>query len=300
MTSGKTKFQAFLEAEVNKTKGIYYPVKAGLFRRHFVKSLPCSKLHPNPNDEFCFPDIGPNYEIIANYREIFLGIRDFVAKTEFEESEVREPIVVEKISPDGYMILNGHHRWAAALQIGLKRLPVQIVDLTQETDIQKMLRATGFHKRVTLDLDEVVFCPDSDSCLEKGLPFPANRIFKERIRLGIPALFHTLNSKGYDIWIYTAKYYSLDYLRRYFWHYRVHVTGIVTGTARKGPPGTNTMKELEKVLETKYKSTVHIDNDMVLRTFRGERGFEDYPLNAPASGWSRKVVEIIERMKPHE
>ena len=296
----KTKLQAFLEAEVNKTKGMYYPVKAGLFRRYFVKKLPCGKLHPNPNDEFCFPDIGPNYEIISKYAKEYLIIKDSGANAEFYKSEAREPILVERISPDGYMILNGHHRWAAALQIGLKRLPVQIVDLTQETDIQKMLRATGFHKRVTLDLDEVVFRPDSDSCLEKGLPFPANRIFKERIRLGIPALFHTLKSKGYDIWIYTAQYYSLDYLKRYFWHYRVRVTGIVTGTARKGPAGTDTMKEMEKLLETKYKSTVHIDNDMVLRTFRGERNFEDYPLEAPASGWSREVVEIIEGMKPHE
>ena len=28
---------------------------------------------------------------------------------------LEDPIVVEKVHPDGYMILNGHHRWAASM-----------------------------------------------------------------------------------------------------------------------------------------------------------------------------------------
>ena len=72
-----TEFSTFLQAEVSKVKGIAYPVKAGFLRRVFVKTAPCSKLHPNPNDEFCFPDIGPNEEIMAHYRELY---RDLVAR----------------------------------------------------------------------------------------------------------------------------------------------------------------------------------------------------------------------------
>ncbi|MBP3241914.1 MAG: ParB N-terminal domain-containing protein [Oribacterium sp.] len=33
-----------------------------------------------------------------------------------------DPIIVEKMYPDGYMILNGHHRWAAATRLGLKKV----------------------------------------------------------------------------------------------------------------------------------------------------------------------------------
>ena len=29
-----------------------------------------------------------------------------------------EPLIVEKVHPEGYMLLNGHHRWAAALKTG--------------------------------------------------------------------------------------------------------------------------------------------------------------------------------------
>ena len=101
--------------------------------------------------------------------------------------------------------------------------------------------------RVSFDLDEVLFVSPQTHKTEPALPFPLNRIYKERIRLGIPALFHALRGRGYDIWIYTAGYYSLDYLKYYFRHYRVPVTGIVTGTARKAPAGSGILKELEKL-----------------------------------------------------
>ena len=45
---------------------------------------------------------------------------------------VNEPIPVEKMYPEGYMILNGHHRWAAALRLGQPEIPVKIVNLTHE------------------------------------------------------------------------------------------------------------------------------------------------------------------------
>ena len=48
----KTDFQVFLDQEVNKVKGVYYPVKAGFPRRLLIKRASCKKLHPNPEDEF--------------------------------------------------------------------------------------------------------------------------------------------------------------------------------------------------------------------------------------------------------
>ena len=207
--------------------------------------------------------------------------------------------MVEKMSPEGYMILNGHHRWAAASRVGIKKLPIKIVDLTQETDIRKMLQSSGFDRRVTLDLDEVVFCAENDPPLEKRLPFPMNRTYKERIRLGIPALFHALSSLGYDIWIYTAKYYSLNYLRYYFKHYHVHVTGIVTGTTRKAPVHSNTMKELEKMLDSKYKSTVHIDKHMILCTSTGSQDFEEHQLSGSSDTWSREIIDYLGERRLH-
>ena len=292
-----TQFEAFLAEEVRKVKGISYPVKAGFLRQLFIKKAPCSKLHPNPDDEFCSPEIGPNYEIMTRYAADYRKVGSNPNDMQFLDSSIREPIEVEKIYPDGYMILNGHHRWGGAIQAGMDTLQIKIVDLTQKSDVQKMLEKSGFTRRVTLDLDETVFRPESDPCLEKRLRFPLNRFYKERLRLGIPALFHMLNASGYDIWIYTASYYSVNYLQYYLKHYRVHVTGIVTGTARKSPAGTDTRKALETMLESRYKSTVHIDKDSVIRTFTGSHSFEEFSLSGAPETWSREVMDVFEKMK---
>ena len=298
MKKGATEFESFLADEINKVKGIYYPVKAGLLRRALIRKAACRKLHPNPHDEFCLPEIGPDYRIISRYESDYRKVKDDPDNLKYIDGSVREPIDVERIHPDGYMILNGHHRWAAACRVGVRRIPVRIVDLTQESDIRKMMAASGSDRRVTLDLDEVVFRPDGTPCLEKTLSFPLGRIYKERLRLGIPALFSMLERSGYDIWVYTARYYSLEYLQNYFRHYRIRVAGIVTGTARKGP--AEARKALETLFNAKYRSTVHIDNEAVIRTLTGSRTFSEYRLSGADETWSREVMDVFEKMKKDE
>ena len=218
MADQVTNFKEFLDEEVNRVLGVYYPVRAGFLRRKFCKKAPCRALHPNPEDEFCFPDIGPNYGIISKYQEQYRRGAQF--KNGYDEGSILEPIMVQKLKPDGYMILNGHHRWAAAYLNGLKSIKVEIVDLTQKDMIINALRNSRHDKRVTLDLDEVVFCPEDFPLCEKPLPYLLRKRYKERVRLGIPALFQYLKRQGYDVWVYSARYYSVNYLRQLFFHYR--------------------------------------------------------------------------------
>ena len=117
--------------------------------------------------------------------------------------------------------------------------------------------------RVSFDLDEVVFRPAGDDGMEKSLPFPLRNIYKQRLRRGIPALFRYLNKKGYDIWVYTAGYYSADYIQRLFRKYGVHVTGAVTGTGRKTSGSAEEKKKMETLIAAKYPETVHIDGETV-------------------------------------
>ena len=296
----KTEFQVFLEEEINKVKGVYYPVRAGFLRRTFIKKAACSKLHPNPEDEFCDPEVGPNYEIISGYERDYRKAGGVVDNLRYMGSGAAEPLMVEKTRPEGYMILNGHHRWAAALRIGMKKIRIQIADLTQEKDIRRMIEKSRSDRRVTLDLDEVVFRPEGDPCTEKKLRFPLNRFYRERLRAGIPALFHDLNAKGYDIWVYSAQYYSMEYVKLLFRHYHVRVTGIVTGTARKYPKGAGSGKEIEKMVTARYRTTLHIDNNLVLRTSTDSTEFEEYRVNDAGSGWAREIMEIIGKMNQHE
>ena len=292
MTIQSGGFQEYLAEEIKKYGGIMIPVKAGLMERLLVKEVEIEKLHPNPDDEFCMPGIGPNDRIISDYMARYHQYGPMKDPDSYEG----DPLIVEKVHPDGYMILNGHHRWAAFWKLGVKKAPVSIVNLTQKSDIEEILRVSEHDRRVTLDLDEVAFCQGDEPREELIKGFPEEK-FKERLRPGIPALLQYLSREGYDIWVYTAGYYSLDYLRYCFKHYSIRVTGIVTGMARKAPSGTDTRKEMEALLNSKYKTSVHIDNDTVIRTDPASASFDEYRLSGDGSAWSREVMKIFEDWK---
>ena len=77
-------------------------VKASFWERIRTKTAKVGDINPNPLDEFSNPKIGPN--------------------------ESAEPIEVQKLSSGGYEIVNGHHRWLAAIKTGLKDVPIKIVN----------------------------------------------------------------------------------------------------------------------------------------------------------------------------
>ena len=294
MAEAPNAFSEYLKEELRKYGGIMVPVKAGLPERLLVKKAPVSKLHPNPEDEFSRPEIGPNYSIVTSYIARYKRFKTMSRPEEIAE----EPLLVEKVHPDGYMLLNGHHRWAAFWSLGVKEAPVSIVNLTQETDIERMIHASRHDKRATLDLDEVVFC-QGDEPAEKPLRGLAGRRFKEKIRLGIPMLLHALSKQGYDIWVYTAKYYSMEYIREYFRHYSVKVDGIITGTARKTKESAEARKRVEHLFSERYVRTLHIDRDMVLCTSADSRDFQEYPVEETGADWSRAVLSAVRKLERH-
>ena len=287
MAENNQGFQAFLQEEIKKTKGTYVPVRAGFLRRLLVKKAACKKLHPNPEDEFCSPKIGPNANILSKYATDFRVNRD-----DSFYNGTYDPLIVEKTRPDGYMILNGHHRWAAAIMSNLHRVPIKIVDLPLEEDIKRMLQSSKNDRRVALDLDEVVFC-SGDEPAEKPLPFPLKLIYRERIRLGIPALFHFFNSRGFDIWVYSSNYRSFTHIQKLFFLYNSRVTGIVTGAGKRGHLDAAIQERLKKNVSEHYSTTIHIDSQGMLRVDSRTGNYEDYAVSGSGADWSAQIMELI-------
>ncbi len=190
------------------------------------------------------------------------------------------------------MILNGHHRWMAADRSGIDRIPVRIVNLTQEADVRRMLEYSRNDKRITLDLEEIVFADAGETQTEKPLPFPLNRIYRERLRMGIPALFSWCLSSGYDVWLYSSGYESMDYIQEMMRLYHAPVTGIITGTARKQPKGAGTEEKLEDTIRAWYPITIHADKTSVLCINSRTKEYQDYPLQGTGT-WSAEVIEIL-------
>ena len=286
----KMDLRNYVAEEMNRYNGVYFPVKSSVLRRLLVRKLPCGKLHPNPEDEFCDPKIGPSDRIISEYKHKF--IEDSMHPYG-DLNEKNDPIVVEKMHPDGYIIVNGHHRWAASMMLQKKCVPVRVVNLTHEADIKRMLEKSTSDKRVTLDLDEVVFGIKGEESLEKRLPFPLNYEYKQRLRSGIPALFHYFKNRDYDIWVYTSNFYSFDYLNQLFKKYHVKVDGVVTGTAKKSG---RTKGKIDRLMSEKYKSTVHIDRNIILKTTTGSSDYEEKEIVTEELNWSLAVMKLFDEL----
>ncbi|MBQ7614862.1 MAG: ParB-like nuclease domain-containing protein [Butyrivibrio sp.] len=287
-------FEKYLEDQIKKYNGIAFPVKSSLLRRAFVQKANVLDLHPNPDDEFTKPGIGPSYRIISEY------VNKFRENQEKGFGMNTEPLIIEKMHPEGYMLVNGHHRWAAYYKLDKKRVPVSVVNLTHEEDIIKMIESGTNDKRVTFDLDEVVFGATGEDEVEKSPSLFFTWTYKEKIKKGIPALFIYLSHKGYDIWVYTSKFYSIDYIRGYMKKYHVNVTGIITGTGRNVGFSESAKSNIDKKIAGKYKYTLHIDNDSVVRTNTQTKEFEDYEIKTEKKNWSQAIMDIVEKMSDGE
>ncbi len=288
-----TNFDQYIADEVSKYDGVAVPIKAGLLSRLLIKKCACDKLHPNPDDEFCMPSVGPSYRIISEYEKKYLNMERVTSDYYNKE----DPIIVEKIHPDGYMIINGHHRWAAALRLGYKKIPIHIVNVMHNQEIKEIIQHSKHNKRVTLDLDEVVFVNSDNAPKERPLPFPINKIFKEHIRRGIPALFRALEKNGFDIWIYSKNFYSREYLSILFKMYHSNVTNVVTGTNNR--KNKEDRKSLESVYVDKYIYTLHIDNAGVLMIDNRSKKFCEFLINDPST-WSKDIINIIGDISTNE
>ena len=284
MPAKDTRLGAYIEKELEKYRGVYVPVRMNALLCQFKRSARLKRLHPNPDDEFCDPKIGPNYEIIGRYEH------DFREAKRHSHLYCDDPLIVEKMRPDGFLILNGHHRWGAALRLGYKRIRIKCVNLAQETDIEKILAASSHTKRLTLDLDEVVFARAGDP--EEKLPL-FGRLYRERLRKGVPALIHFFARRGWDIWVYSASYYSMDYIRALFRCYRISVSGILTGTQRKADEKAR--RRVEKLFSGKYETTLHIDRETMLLTHSGSDEYEEYKPDAGEEDWSLGVMKVMDR-----
>ena len=288
----KTKLDELVAEDISKQKGVSIPVRAGLLERILVRKTACSNLHPNAEDEFSINTVGPSYRIINEYET------KFREALRMETRVFDDPLTVEKLRPKGYLILNGHHRWAAAMRCGIKRVPIKIINCATESDIKTILEKSQHDKRVAIDLDEVVFrAPDYKYLEKKAFTFPISLRLKQRVRLGIPGLFYYLAKNGYDIWVYAADFYSIDDIQRFFKAYSVHVDGIITGMGKREQIKSESEERMKELINNKYSMTLHIDNETILETHNKTKEFNEYTIEAKEDEWSKKAIEIIEEIE---
>lgn len=287
MSMTNSEFKEYLKNELEKEVGLYVPVNTNRFMRFIYLDTACTNIHPNPDDEFSFPDVGPSDRIMNDY------MRKFCDQMSRGFKPLMEPLIVVKTHPRGYMLVNGHHRWGAAMMAGVKTVPIKVVNMMLEEEIKEILKNSTHEKRVTLDLDEVVFRSKDDKYIEKKPLLFLGMLAQRRMRLGIPALFRFFKKNGYDIWVFSSNYYSIDDIRRFFRKYSVHVDGIITATSKKEVYNSKAARDMKELIANKYKETVHIGNDVLVMTRGKGEDFDDHQLVSDDEGWAREIIALL-------
>lgn len=98
--------------------GLGYGVRKLWLQR--PRSIDPRKLVPNPNDTFSHPrpPEGASPARLHYHREYIL---------QHGKIDTSQGRILVKPIPGGYQIENGHHRWWAAIQAGLKKVPIEIL-----------------------------------------------------------------------------------------------------------------------------------------------------------------------------
>lgn len=154
--------------------------------------------------------------------------------------------------------------------------------------------------RVSFDLDEVLFVLPHTHKTEKKLIFPLNIIFKERLRLGTKELIHNLQELGFEVWVYTSSFRSIRYIKLLFLCYGIRFDGIVNGQRHLDEVQGKRKDRLPSKLPSRYRISLHIDDEEIIVTCGKQYGFNVYQLNAPDDEWQEKIMTRVYEIKKKE
>lgn len=151
--------------------------------------------------------------------------------------------------------------------------------------------------RVSFDLDEVLFVNPDTHPTEREPIFPFNFIFRERLRLGTPDLINELQRLGYEVWVYTSSFRTEEYIKMLFLLYGVHFDGIVNATRHLEEVQKGHSQTLPQKVPSRYRISLHVDDEDVICSYGREYGFEVFQLDAPDEHWKEKVIEKARLVK---
>ncbi|MDC7279994.1 MULTISPECIES: HAD family hydrolase [Pseudobutyrivibrio] len=153
-----------------------------------------------------------------------------------------------------------------------------------------MINNAGEKMRISFDLDEVLFVSPMTHKVEEPPPFPFNKIYKERLRLGTPALINELQELGFEVWVYTSSFRTESYIRHLFKLYNVRFDGIVNGQRHLKEVQRNNSTILPQKMPSKYRIAFHIDDEKIVCSNGRQYGYETYHLDAEDELWKEKIL----------
>ena len=116
--SSESVLKAALGGSVGAVSGYATGHSLGKVVENRPRNVSIDKLKPNPDDEFNFSEGNYSHKVMQNARQEILQ----------NGRKLKEPINVLSNGDGSYQVLNGSHHLEAAKQLGLKEVPINIME----------------------------------------------------------------------------------------------------------------------------------------------------------------------------
>ena len=154
--------------------------------------------------------------------------------------------------------------------------------------------------KVSFDLDEVLFVDPKRFEIEKPPRGLAGLFYKERLRKGTVNLMHKLQSEGFEIWVYTSSYRSVQYIDNLFRLYGVRFDGIVNAQRHEMEVQGGHRQRLPQKMPSYFRISLHIDDEENIVKSSRTFGFRSFRICEPDEHWAEKVLKEAERIRELE
>lgn len=151
--------------------------------------------------------------------------------------------------------------------------------------------------RISFDLDEVLFVSPMTHKVEPPLPFPFCRIYRERLRLGTGPLINELQSRGFEVWVYTSSFRSRRYIDNLFRHYGIKFDDVINGERHVKEVQRDKSQLLPQKLPNHYGISLHIDDEPVIAAYGKQFGFEVFQMEEQDDEWAEKILDRCEQIR---
>ena len=150
---------------------------------------------------------------------------------------------------------------------------------------------------VSFDLDDTLFVSPLTHKTEKELPFPLNRLYKERLRKGTVSLIHALQSNGNRVYVYTTSYRSEHYIRNLFRHYGIKFDRIINGATHEKEVQGAKSEAMPSKYPSRYRIDLHIDDDKSVMENGKIYGFHVFLIGGQDDAWTEKILTELQRIQ---
>ena len=106
-----------------------------------------------------------------------------------------------------------------------------------------------------------------------------------------------LQKMGYEVWIYTSSFRTENYIKSLFRCYGVVFDGIVNGTRHLKEVQQGHSETLPQKLPSRYRISLHIDDETIVCTLGRQYGYNVYQLDAEDDNWKEKIIAQAEQIR---